>query len=63
MTETNAVGVGIGGQDYLDHPASAGRCSAVLDIKIIDDAGRDAPIGSRGELCVRGGTMFSGYWN
>ena len=27
MTETNAIGTGIGGEDYLAHPGSSGRCS------------------------------------
>ena len=42
MTETNAIGTLIGGDDYLAHPDSAGRCLAVLDLCVVDDAGRAA---------------------
>lgn len=63
MTETNAIGAGVSGPEYLLRPASAGRCSAVLDLKIVDDAGNTLLSGERGELLVRGGSMFSGYWN
>jgi long-chain acyl-CoA synthetase len=63
MTETNAIGVGIGGPDYVAHPASAGRCSAVLDVKIVDETGATLPSGARGELMIRGASMFSFYWN
>jgi long-chain acyl-CoA synthetase len=63
MTETNAIGCGIGGQEYLDRPASSGRCSAVMELKVIDDEGCTLPAGERGELMVRGTGMFEGYWN
>jgi len=63
MTETNAIGCGIGGQEYLDKPASSGRCSAVMELKVIDDSGRSLAAGERGELMVRGTGMFEGYWN
>ncbi len=63
MTETNAIGTGIGGLDYLARPASSGRCSAVLELKVVDDQGRTLRAGERGELLVRGASMFSGYWN
>ena len=63
MTETNAIGTGIGGEDYLARPASSGRCALVLQLKIVDDAGLALPAGQRGELLVRGTSMFSGYWN
>jgi long-chain acyl-CoA synthetase len=63
MTETNAIGAGIGGPDYLGRPASSGRCSAVLDLKIVDEAGNTLPAGQRGELLVRGTSVFRGYWN
>jgi long-chain acyl-CoA synthetase len=62
MTETNAIGTGIGGQDYLDHPESSGRCSVVLDIRVVDDHGRELPPGERGELQIKGASVIRGYW-
>lgn len=62
MTETNAIGTGIGGQDYLQRPASSGRASAVLDLKVVDEAGNALPQGERGELWVRGTSVIQGYW-
>ncbi len=63
MTETNAIGSGIGGLDYLGRPASSGRCSAVLELKVVDESGKSLPAGERGELLVRGTSLFKGYWN
>ena len=63
MTETNAIGVGIFGQDYLDHPESSGRCSAVLDLRIVDENGVELRQGERGELQVHGTSVVRGYWN
>lgn len=63
MTETNAIGTGIGGEDYLNHPGSSGRCSAVLDIAIFDEDDTQLPAGQRGELRVRGASIIRGYWN
>lgn len=62
MTETGGIGVGISGADYLTRPASSGRCSAVLELKIVDEAGQAVPAGERGELLVRGASVFEGYW-
>ena len=63
MTETNAIGTGIGGQDYLDRPESSGRCAAVLDMRVVNEAGQELQQGERGELQVRGTSVIRGYWN
>jgi long-chain acyl-CoA synthetase len=62
MTETNAIGTGIGGPDYLNHPESSGRCSAVLDLRIVAEDGSELHSGERGELQVRGASVIRGYW-
>eukprot|EP00752_Nemacystus_decipiens_P017389 g15584.t1 len=62
MTETNAIGTGIGGQDYLDRPESSGRASALLDLKVVDEQGNERPQGERGELLIRGASVINGYW-
>ena len=63
MTETNAIGTGIAGQDYLDHPESSGRASAVLDLRVVDETGNPLPPNTRGELQIRGTSLIRGYWN
>jgi len=63
MTETNSIGTSVSGEDYLARPASSGRCSQVLELRIVDPAGHELPRGERGELWVRGTSMFAGYWN
>lgn len=62
MTETNAIGTGVSGADYLAHPASSGRVSAVLDIRIVDQAGQVLLANARGELQIRGASIMRGYW-
>jgi long-chain acyl-CoA synthetase len=63
MTETFAIGAGIGGEDYLTRPESSGRCSRVLDLRVVDEHGRVLSTGERGELQVRGASLFREYWN
>lgn len=63
MTETNAIGTGIGGMDYLERPESSGRCSAVLDLRVVDEKGDEVQTGMRGELLIRGTSVIRGYWN
>jgi long-chain acyl-CoA synthetase len=62
MTETNAIGTGIGGQDYLDRPESSGQVSAVLDAKVVDEQGITLAQGERGELWICGASVIAGYW-
>jgi long-chain acyl-CoA synthetase len=63
MTETNAIGTGIGGMDYVEHPESSGRCSAVMELKVVNEEGKALDAGERGELLIRGAGVFRGYWN
>lgn len=63
MTETNALGTLVGGQEYLDHPSSSGYCLVGAELRVVDDAGAPLPAGERGELQVRGSVMFREYWN
>lgn len=62
MTETNASGTSIFGEDYLARPESSGRPSFMMDLRIVDDRGNVLPANSRGELQVRGAAVAQVYW-
>lgn len=64
MTETNAVGLGIAGPDYVDKPAAAGRLlPPVQDLKILDYNGVEVPLGDIGELTVKSPANMRCYLN
>jgi long-chain acyl-CoA synthetase len=62
MTETNGYGPQNSGDDYLRRPRSAGRVVPILEIRVVDEQGRDVPTGEIGEICFRGANLFRGYW-
>lgn len=64
LTETNAVGCGNYGDNYLAKPNSTGRASAPLvDLAILDESGSRLTQGQVGEVAIRSIANFSGYWN
>jgi acyl-CoA synthetase (AMP-forming)/AMP-acid ligase II len=50
-------------QRVADHPGSAGKVAPLCQVKIVDDYDRDVPIGTPGEIVVRGPVVFQGYFN
>ncbi|MEO3427497.1 AMP-binding protein [Pelagibius sp. CAU 1746] len=51
-------------QEILDHPGSMGYVWRHVAYRVADADGRVAdPVGNRGELQVKGPTVFAGYWN
>lgn len=63
MTETNAIGTLILGAEYSERRLSSGPALCVIDLRVVDDDGNELPSGERGELQVRGPSMFREYWN
>ena len=64
MTETNGFGPGNSGDDYVAHPSSTGRANmTIVDIEIRDSLRRPVPVGSRGEIWMKGPNLIRGYWN
>ena len=64
LTETNGVGCGNFNENYLAKPSSTGKPSRPLvDLAILDDAGKPVAQGGIGEVCIRSVCNFLGYWN
>jgi len=64
MTETNAVGLGMGGPDYVARPGCAGRLyPPIQKLKILDDGGAEMPLGEVGELTVKSAANMRCYLN
>ncbi|MXO63283.1 class I adenylate-forming enzyme family protein [Qipengyuania oceanensis] len=63
LTETNGVGAGNLNENYLAKPGSTGMPSKPLvDMAILDDAGKPLPAGQVGEVSIRSVCNFNGYW-
>lgn len=41
---------------------SSGKILRPLELKIVDDAGREMPRGEKGEIIIRGENVMAGYW-
>jgi long-chain acyl-CoA synthetase len=54
MTETNACGIDLNGNEYLDNPGAARRLyTPIQELAILDDDGQDVPTKEIGELTVK----------
>jgi len=47
---------------YAQRLASVGTPHSVVEVTVRDGDGHELPPGDVGEICVRGGTVMSGYW-
>jgi len=64
MTETNAFGPGNTGDDYVAHPNSTGRArTTIVDVEIRDEYRQPLPVGSLGQIWMKGPNLIRGYWN
>lgn len=54
MTETNGMGIGLRGEEFIANPGVAGRLQAPLpQIKIVDEYDQEVPTGEVGELVFK----------
>ena len=49
-------------QRVADKPGAAGKPVPVAQVKLVDDYDRDVPVGTPGEIVVRGPLVFQGYF-
>lgn len=64
MTETNACGIGLIGDEYLDNPDAAGRLyPPIQELAIWDDDGQEVPTGAIGELTIKSACNMRCYLN
>ncbi len=52
-----------GTPDEVKRLGSIGQAAPNVDIRIVDDEGRDLPVGQTGEILTRTATHMAGYWN
>ena len=63
LTETNALGANNAGDTYLAKPMSTGfPVPKIVDLKIVDDNGKDLDVNENGEVCIKSAATFRCYW-
>ena len=50
-------------EDSSRYPGSVGKPVVTVDVRVVDDAGEEVPVGEVGEIIVRGPNVFRGYLN
>jgi long-chain acyl-CoA synthetase len=51
-----------GSEAQLRRTASAGQATPLIDVRVVDDDGRDVPAGKVGEVVCGGPKIMAGYW-
>jgi long-chain acyl-CoA synthetase len=62
LTETSALAISNIGVDYVRKPDSVGVPVAANEVKIVGEDGTELPVGSVGELWIKGPNVVKGYW-
>jgi long-chain acyl-CoA synthetase len=62
LTETSPAAT-INPLNLEEYNGSIGLPIPSTDIVLRDDAGKDVPLGSPGEICIKGPQVMAGYWN
>ena len=63
MTETCGLATGAMGAYLLDRPGSCGPASPIFEVRIVNEAGEDVPVGERGEVLMKSAQVIKGYLN
>jgi len=64
LTETNALGALLSGEEYMERPTSTGKPTPpMVQVKIAGPDGKPLPSGERGEICIKSVVNAIGYWN
>ena len=61
MTETCGSVSNVSGTELLKNPGTSGQVLPSVDIKVIDDAGRELSREELGEICIRGAMVMERY--
>jgi steroid-24-oyl-CoA synthetase len=61
LTETNGSICAAVGDDLVERPDSCGPIVPSVEARILDERGVEVPVGSAGEIWLRGAMMMSGY--
>lgn len=62
LTETSPL-LTVNPVDGTERIGTIGLPAPSTDLKIMDDNGKEVPLGERGEICARGPQVMAGYWN
>jgi long-chain acyl-CoA synthetase len=62
LTEVHGMATSIGGDEYLARKNSVGKPFPLVEIRIVNDQGRDMPVGLPGQILLGGPTVTPGYW-
>ena len=66
LTETSGIGTTLSPEAHdpkLGKLRSCGQKYTGVDIKVVDDANEEVPIGEVGEILIRSSAIMKGYWN